>query len=200
MAKYYKVYKTPIWVVLHPSAKFEAVKKWFKKADAFLQSDLSDGFMETVLSFKSRGWESKFKDGAILPDQLLNQAFVEHIKKVTLPSATFGYPTNLTCRMDRKLSTEADYKRLFNEMLSLVSDIDLSYLFQIQEKCHNAKGENYKLFLTDDSFSPKVITTLADKVIEIGEGPQYTIDLTNAPKSVSSFLETKLTAIIGETK
>jgi hypothetical protein len=202
MAKYYHTHKVPTWVVLHPSKKADKVKKWFAKSGAYFPKDLAKGFKDTVLSYKNKGWASQFDKPPThqLSDQLLNIAFAEHIKKNTFSHITYEYPSNLTCRMDRRVSTEEEYEALFNQMLSLISEIELSYMFQVQELCSKSTGDNYHLFLTEAGFCNTVVNSLSKKIIQIGDGEAYDINLNDADKKISSFLEEKLTAIIGENK
>lgn len=197
MSLYYEVHKVPFIVVLCESKRSDFVLKWFQKNEALIQKWPGQTFKDTLMSFKTKGWEEYLKEGKILHSQLLDQAFVEHIKKSFFSHAQVSFSTHLTPRINRKIETDFDYQRIFDEMISNVEPIQLSYLFQVQEKCFSKKTPNYKLWLTEAPAPINVLNKIAEKIVTIGEGDNFTIDITNMPKNGSAFLTKQIGKLMG---
>jgi hypothetical protein len=195
---YYKTFIVPMWVVVSDNTKYRTIMRYFDQKHARLQEWPSLGFKETLLSFGKKGWSHVIPEHSgdeprpsfIVNPQLLMMAITEHIQKRFGPNTIvhFSYPTH---RLNRQIESDADYDRIFNEILSLQSPTALSQMFQVAERCHQENAPRDLLWVTPAPCETKLLTRIANHVITIGEGQDYTINVTNiAARQISEHLET----------
>lgn len=73
--------------------------------------------------------------------------------------------------LDRRMTCEADYERLFNEILSANDDITLSQIFGLAENTAD-------IWLTFDGCE-RVIRKVARQVVTVGNGENFEVNLTD---------------------
>lgn len=188
---YYKTYKVPMWVVLQPTQKKTTLLKWFKQAEAHLQPWPSSSFGETLLSYRNKGWRPHLPKEFpfVLNPQLLAVAATEHVKKTLgiTSQIAFQAPPHHT---NRKMESEADFERVFDELLTAQAPINLSQMFQVGEKCHQEGRRNYKVFVSEAPVNKNVLTNIADRVITIGESDDCDINVAKVnAREAPKFLE-----------
>ena len=199
---YYKTFYVPIWVILYDNTKLRTSLKWFEKNKARLQQWPAEGFKDTLWSFKNKGWRNTFpeKEGEpfTVNPQMLMMAVQEHLKKHFGPTSNihFSYPVH---RFDRTVREE-DYERIFNEVLVTQNSISLSQIFQVAERCHNGNSGNRELlWVTVAPCDEKVLTSISEKVIKVGEGKAYDVDITDvSAKELPNYLEKTFVELINE--
>lgn len=180
---YYKTFKVPVWVIVNPTEFRESIIKWLTDKKAHLQT-WPEGFKETIYSFKSRGWQHEIKENGqfTLNYQLLSLACVEHVKKKLHSNAVLEMviPTH---RINRKISDDFDYERLFATVLASQASDVLSQVFRVGETCHSEDPtKNAIMYVTkgpdDERLNPEpLITRISENVVTIGDGPKNTINL-----------------------
>jgi len=198
---YYKTFRVPYWVIVYDNSKIRTIFSWFEKKDARIQEWPTRGFKDAVLSFKKQGWHHIFpknpEDSFVLHPQLTMMAVEKHLKNIFGPTAViqFTYPVH---RIERTIASDSDYTRIFNEVLALQSPIALSQIFQIAERCHNDRPSSREiLWITPAPCVENVLTVLSERVIRVGEGEGYDLDVSNiAAKQIPKFFEEKLTELI----
>ena len=181
-----------MWVVLRPTQKQTTILKWFEQAEAHFQNWPSSTFKETLMAHRNKGWHKFLPDNGepyFLNPQLLAVAAAEHIKTSLSPRSQIAFraPPH---HVNRHVTSEADYERIFDEVLENQDTIGLSQIFQIGELCHNERKKNYKVFLTEEPCNKKVLTAIADRVITIGEDDSCDINVASVnARETPKFLE-----------
>jgi len=188
---YYKTMKVPMWIILNKTQKQNTILKWFQEAEANLQPWPSATFKDTLLAFRNKGWR-KFlpTDGEyVLNPQLLAVAATEHVKKTlgVTSQIAFRVPTH---HANRTITNDDSYARVFDDLLLNQAGINLSQMFQVGEKCHREGRKNYSLFVTEAPCNRNVLTSIADRVITIGETDDCDINVSKVnAKETPKFLE-----------
>ncbi len=180
---YYKAFKVPMWVLVGETEYQSNIIKYFEEKGA-LHQEWPLGFKDTLMSLKSKGWAHEIKDNGmfIINPQLLAIACDKHVKEKLHRNARIEavIPMN---RVDRNVKEDFDYERIFATVLSSQEGINLSQCFMVGEKCHGEDPSKIiKCFVTkmpsDDRLNPaSLLDRIADKVITIGNGPNYTINM-----------------------
>lgn len=176
---YNQAVKTGIWVV-----SFLKPEKHEKLAHALAEDGAveinwpSHSFGDTVKGMSSQGW--KHVVSKPLPMSLdvnfISVAAARHLK------ATFGPNTMLTGSqnrpyqqaLNRNIATEDDYRRLFDEILSLEGDVELSHMFGMASR-------QSQVYLSQAPVPASVINKLTRNVLTVGD--QDCIVLTKGRKA-----------------
>jgi hypothetical protein len=186
---YYQTEKVDTWTCIDEgSAKAASALKWFLHHDAHQVVWPSITFHETVAELAKSGWHEHVKPFPyFMNTDLLQTATKRHIEKFCGPFVTFGAKQHLF-KMNRKIESDADYVRLFDDMLLNQDSIFLSGQFKIGELCKDQSGKRYSMFVTTGYCNRKVIDLVSEKVITVGDGSHFDIDLSQSGRA-SNILE-----------
>lgn len=193
---YNKTYRVPTWVVLNKTGakKQKKALQVLTEAGAKVKEWPAATFGEFLLTFRNKGYASHLPKEFpyFLDPALMLRAAGEHVKNVLGPtsnlSGAFSSPAN---RLNRKIESEADYERLFNQILDLEDPISLSQMFQIAENCHSGYNEA-TVFVTVGPVPKNLLTKVANKVITIGDDADNDIVTEEAKLEELEQLATKL--------
>lgn len=201
MSVYYKTFTVPKWVLIESStkAKNSAILEWFKDKDAKEQPWPGLTFHETLLKYKNQGWQHVFTPPTgypvVIPFQLLAMAVIEHTKKelgVVSPALDFSTTFHRLTTAERTIIKEKDDSyRLYNQVMAMQDQIVLSQVFRVLEQCHDERSpKRYLLWVTVAPYDRSIMTRIADKVIAIGDGEGYDVDVSkDSSKNVHKTLE-----------
>jgi hypothetical protein len=175
---YNTMYTVPVWIVLSldqakedEAAQYLAIREALVGADAYEQPWPSASFKDTVKKLGGRGWRHAVKElPYIIDSHFLPVAVADHVKSFFDDSKSLGQASRPWHQaIDRKISTEADYARIFNQVLAVEDPLSLSKLFDVGDKCYGDRTRYYVFF--SDSTAPKnVLRAIAANVIVVGPG------------------------------
>jgi hypothetical protein len=174
---YDKTHKVPVWLVVDlAEEKTNALVAALSEDGAHVQEWPSSSFASTVKSMSRLGW-SHIVDTPYpkrVPVEFLSVAASKHIKSIFGENVIFGRPTvPYQHALDRAANTEADLEKIFNAMLGLEEDIGISQIFDLI----NLKS---KIYITSgDSSVAKVVARVSDKVVTVGRGDGFVINVKN---------------------
>jgi hypothetical protein len=186
MAFYYdRTFKVPMWALLGSSQKNNDVIGWLKENGA-VHVPWPNGFQKTVMAFKYKGWRHEIKDTLpyVLNPQLLALAVIEHLNALN-PYARVDATIPLH-RLDRNIRSDDDYDRIFNDVLSIQSSLNISQIFKVGELCHSG-DKKHKIFVSELPVNMNSVIKVSDNIIKIGEGKEYDFNLNE--KDVKKKLE-----------
>jgi hypothetical protein len=170
---YNQVFKVKVWAVLEdlPKKLNSEIIEFFKEAEAHIVEWPAKTFIKTLENLKSKGWTHEFeKDSVgrvILSPQMLNIAFVEHLRTLNdqaMISNTVSKPIHY---INREIKTDADYERIFNEMMEVFDPISLSMAFNIGKLCHLDGQRQVKVFVSNGPIPKQILTKLAENIVTI---------------------------------
>lgn len=172
---YDRIFKVPVWVQIK-NGNTDIGEQL--KADGADQIDWpSKTFINTVKQLHKRGWGHMDKPYPFIVSlDFLSLAAGEHKR------TAFGQERNPIARpnrtysqsLDRNVTCDADYERIFNAIMYLEDTAVLSYLFNIGDRCH-VNTKKSKVFFTYDSSENIILSRLAENVIVVdgaGETPE----------------------------
>lgn len=169
---YDRVYRVKVWVFLEdlPKKMSADLLDFFEKAEARLVKWPAKSFKDTIYELKNKGWAHEFKPDSsgntIISPQFLNLAFVTHLKKTNPQAVILNDFERPIYTIDRRIDSDSDYERIFNEVASIFSSTSLSMVFMIGELCHGPHAQ-VKVFVSDEKAPNSVIKKIADNVITI---------------------------------
>ena len=194
--------KVPVWVILQnyeDKEKMGEILSWFKEAEVYARPWPSTSFKDTLLAFRNKGWQHEIpKDESeyVVNPQLLALAAAEHVKKTlgATSQISFKVPPHHT---SRRVKSDADYPRMFDDLLLNQPQIVLSQMFQVGERCHQEGKQNYRVWLTMEPCNRSLLTSISDRVITVGEGDDANINTKNVDTaSVREYLEREFSFIL----
>jgi len=193
---YYKTFRVPFWVILDKTGKSESILEWFKNAEAKNQEWPAIGFDKTLEEQKKKGWAHVFEEkNVIIPPQLLAKSVGEHVNEVMSPFARFDY--NALHRIDRSYEKTSDCTRMFNDIIAVQDSLILSQAFKVAETCFDeSKAVRPMLWITEGPCERSVISKIADRVITIGNGAGFDLNIKQVKEDkMDEFLSKKMVEI-----
>lgn len=169
---YNRVYRVPVWVIVNlPADQAKEIVKAFDEHGALSVKWPDREFLNTVAGMGSQGWrEEVTKERPFFVSvDFMKVAVKKHLTVFGANKSLSGTPDSSWSRMNRKIETDEDYVRLFNDIMSAEPDVLLSHLFSIGELCHQAGREQVKTFITVGPAPLKVLQKVSDNVITVGD-------------------------------
>lgn len=175
---YHKVERVPMWFVVGDTKHQEKVVKWLEEAEALHREWPSIYFKPACMALKGR-YKSMFAaEPVVFTKDFIVRAATDAVRMISSRS-TLNLNLPIT-RISKIVKDDSDYTRIFDEILKLLQPIALSQMFQIGEHTIGARrGENRMAFYTVGNCNKELLTWMADRVITIGDGESYTIDLSD---------------------
>jgi hypothetical protein len=170
---YNRVYSVPVWISANLSGD-DAVKfgDAFDAAEALVVPWPSDSYPLTVAELGGRGWGHEVNKPMpfFVSLNFLHFAITKHLTKALgLTASLSGQPTAPYSVLDRKVQSGDDHARLFNDVLSLETDVALSRLFSIGDLCHMEGKKQFRVFVsTGKNIPTKLLQRIAGRVITVG--------------------------------
>lgn len=193
---YAKPYKVPMWVVIDTDrAAGEQISQELKDDGGLMIAWPAITFAATVKSLSLQGWAhetDRTMPFAIAKDFLVFAAS----KHLGTTKRLSGSPTRPYHTLNRTVSSEADYERLFNDLLDIEPDISLSNLFGIGENCHS-DGKRYYVYVTLGNVPTNILHRLADRVITVGGAGSSVVVAGRDPAEVAEEVATKAEEALG---
>jgi hypothetical protein len=196
-SSYYKMFKVPMWLTIQQNDedKVNAVLDWCKSKGALHQPWPANSYKKAIQGYASKGWKEYLKEGSNLPPQLVMMSAVEHTKNSISITSQLVF-TNPVHRLNRVIKSDADYARIYNELLQAQQPIVLSQIFQIAERSHKEKG-NYMLWVTEEPAPRNLLSILAERVITVGESEDSDINIKEVEiDDLPDFLEDQFTELL----
>lgn len=196
---YNKAYKVPSWVLVTSSdTGAEAVKDFLYKNGALPVSWPGATFKDTVAELGKRGYAHEVRKD--MPYQMsvrfLEVAIAKHIKEALGSNKMLsGAPSQPMHVVNRTVKTEADFERIFNEVIQLEDSITLSHLFDVGSRCFG-ESTKYKVFYTVGDVPRNVLQRISDSVIVVGEGGEIPTE-GKKPVEVITALDSMLMKVLG---
>lgn len=197
---YNRAYRVPVWVVLAPETpNAKELGEYLAANGAEEIAWPSASFFDTVKGMTSKGWghiaEQKYPyhlDSGFLPI-----AAIYHIKKLFGESKMFsGAPMKPWSQaVSRRMASDKDYVRVFDEILSVEDPIALSHMFSIGDRCHTDSKRTH-VFFTYGTPLKNVLQRVADAVIVVGEGGTVSVEGRTSAE-IQSDLESAVLATLG---
>jgi hypothetical protein len=196
---YNKAYKVPSWVIVNlPKEDAKPIVQAFTDLGALYIKWPSGEFPETVREMAKRGWFEEVNQARpfFISADFLNVAVTQHLKKFGENKTLSGTPEVPIGRLNRKIVDDADYARLFNEIMDSETEVSLSHIFSIGEICHTAGAEQVKTFISVGPVATKALQKVSERVITVGyEGCDLDltgVDVTYRGQNTIEFVATKL--------
>jgi len=172
MYYYDRTYKVPVWVIVEGLSKrrTQLIMDSFAETTALNLPWPSKTFKETLEGFKNKGWAHAFQPdhtgGYVLDTQLLNIAFLEHLKLYNPATMLSGNVTKPVHHLNRVIKNDDDIERLFNEFLSTFEPKIMSFAFNIGDLCHMGNNPR-KVFVSEGPVPQSILSALADNLITV---------------------------------
>jgi len=184
---YNTAYRVSSWVVVNlPKDSAKIITAAFSALGAHEIKWLSNSFINTIQGLSKRGWASEVsKERPFIVNQdFMNVAITAHLKNYGENKTMSGTPDKPWSAINRNITCDEDYARIFDEVMAGEPDITLSHIFSIGELCHRNGEEQVKTFVTIGPVAKKALQKVSDRVITIG-GASDDVDLTGiAPEKI----------------
>lgn len=168
MSAYYNQgIKTPVWIVTDLPADVAAELETALSADGAKVFEWpAQSFMTTVHEMAKQGWKhvvNREKPFAV-DVNFVSVAAARHIKNTFGPSAmlTGSHARPYQQSLNRQIETEDDYRRLFDEVLSLEGETELSNIFQMAAR-------RAMVYVSRSPVPAAVVNKLARNVLTVGD-------------------------------
>ncbi|MGH2638632.1 MAG: hypothetical protein ACRDF4_05040 [Rhabdochlamydiaceae bacterium] len=168
MGNYYdQGIKAPVWIVTAVNdSQTEALERAVHENGGAVLEWPAQSFMTTVFEMGKRGWKHVVdqKKPFTVDVNFVTCAVAKHIKKIFGPSAmlTGSQMRPYQHALGRRIETEDDYRRIFDEVLSLEAETELSNIFQMASR-------RSVLYISRSPVPTNVIQKLARNILTVGE-------------------------------
>lgn len=196
---YNKAYKVPSWVLVTSGDEGASAALDFLHQNGALQVQWPGAtFKDTVTELGKRGYAHEVSKD--MPYQMsvrfLEVAVAKHIKESLGSNKMLsGAPSQPMHVVNRSVQTDADFERIFNEVIQLEDSIALSHLFDVGSRCFG-ESTKYKVFYTVGDVPRNVLQRISDSVIVVGDGGEIAT-AEKKPKEVVTALDSLLTKVLG---
>jgi len=198
---YNQTYKVPVWVVVtdDKTANGGAAVAYLTDNGAFKREWPSLSFIDTVKNLGKRGWAHLVNQPYpyMLDASFLPVAISTHLKEVfgqtKMVSGAPARPWNHA--VNRKVESDLDWQRIFDQIMSLEDSMSLSHLFDVGNKCFG-QSTKYKVFFSNGEVPISVLQRISDNVIVVGEMGNVNTTGKTAEETVNE-LDAMLTQVLG---
>jgi DNA integrity scanning protein DisA with diadenylate cyclase activity len=168
MASYYNQgVKVPVWIVTDlPENEATALEDALHQDGAVVMEWPSHSFMTTVHEMGKQGWRHVTgKEKPFTVDvNFVSVAAAKHVKTLFGPQAmmTGSHARPYQQALNRKIETEDDYRRIFDEVLALEGETELSNIFQMASR-------RSAVYISRAPVPSAVVSKLCQNVLTVGE-------------------------------
>lgn len=173
---YNRPYKVPVWIVLNNLGP--------KRTDSIISQVIAEGgfeqpwpansFVNTLNKMNVNGWKHVLgqKKPFILDVNFVPVAVTKHLQEMFGASV---YLTGTHARpyqqaLNRKVEKDEDYARIFNDVMALEQDVELSRIFGLA----NPKS---RVYISEGPVKKELLDRIADQVITVGTGDTDTVNV-----------------------
>jgi len=168
---YTQVFKVPVWVILNNGRLTNTeMRDFFIEADAKEVAWGAETFPLTVDAMSRKGWHHivNQKMPYVTDLNFLQVAINSHIQYTYGTTKYLSGAQILTIKnLNKKIETGDDYVRLYNDVMAIEPDINMSKLFDIAENCKYNK-KTYKVFFSCGNIPKNILQKVSNSVITIG--------------------------------
>ena len=168
MAAYYNQgVKVPVWIVTDlPQEDAQALEAALHQDGAIVLEWPSQSFMTTVHEMGKQGWRHVTnKEKPFTVDvNFVSVAAAKHVKSTFGPQAmmTGSHSRPYQQALNRKIETEDDFRRIFDEVLALEGETELSNIFQMSAR-------RSAVYISRAPVPSAVVSKLCQNVLTVGE-------------------------------
>jgi hypothetical protein len=198
------MFSVPLWVIMQPNGKEKTIEKWFDQSGAKIQPWPAATFKDTVMKYANKGWKHIFPKNPgeqyVLPSQFVMMAIADHVRETLGPTSivSFNFPVH---RLDRRIRTDVDFVRIFDEVFETQSDIVIAQAFQIAEYCYREGAQNTHVWFTQAPCQKNILTRISERVITIGEDEKSDINVKEVKAAkIPDFLEEQFETLVNALK
>lgn len=198
---YNQTFRVPIWVVVNTKSQGHrsAVAEYLSENGALEQPWPADTYVNTVKELTKKGWAHAIGPTPFVLDPgFIMVSVASHVnstlganKMVNFASSTSPWHHMIS----RSINSDADYTRIFNEIMCLQDTITLSHMFSVAERCHSDGKKTYVFYTVGEPVT-KVLHSFSNNVIVVGEVGDISIS-DKTPEQTVNALNDKLEQILG---